>query len=190
MHLQILGRQIDIGAALRGQSESKLRALVEKHFDRTARGAVTFARDGANFRCDALVHLASGMTLQASGAAGDAYGALDQALDRLETRLKRYLSRLKRHHKERGETAVSQIAPDYVIRDSEDIETAGGEPAIVAELTTEVKVLTVGEAVLQMNLIDAPALLFRNRGSRRLNLVYRRNDGHIGWIDPPEAEHP
>jgi len=188
MHLQIHGKQIDIGAALRSHSEAKLTALVEKYFDRGSSGSITYARDGFAFRCDALVHLVSGMALQSTGSAADAYGALDQTLDRLETRLKRYLSRLKRHHKERGEPTETVTAPDYILRESEDVEATGAEPVIVAELTAEVKFLTVGEAVLQMNLLDAPALLFRNRGNGRLNLVYRRNDGHIGWIDPPEAK--
>lgn len=188
MHLQIHGKQIDIGAALRSHSEAKLTALVEKYFDRGSSGAITYARDGHTFRCDALVHLVSGMTLQATGSAVEAYGALDQTLDRLETRLKRYLSRLKRHHKERGEPTDTITAPDYTLRESDDVETTSAEPVIIAELTTELKLLTVGEAVLQMNLLEAPALLFRNRGNSRLNLVYRRNDGAIGWIDPPEAK--
>ncbi len=188
MHLQIHGKQIDIGAALRSHSEDKLGALVEKYFDRGSSGSLTFSRDGYTIRCDALVHLVSGMSLQASASATEAYGALDQTLDRLETRLKRYLSRLKHHHKERGEPTEIVTAPDYVLQESDDVETTSAEPIIVAELTAELKFLTVGEAVLQMNLLDAPALLFRNRANSRLNLVYRRNDGHIGWIDPPETK--
>ncbi len=187
MHLQIHGKQIDVGAALRSHSEAKLSALVEKYFERGSSGTVTYSRDGINFRCDILVHLASGLTLQVAGTAIDAHGALDEALGRLESRLKRYLSRLKRHHRERGEPISAVAAPDYVIEDGSENDTGPTEPVIVAELTSDLKFLTVGEAVLQMNLLDAQALLFRNRGNDRLNLVYRRNDGHIGWIDPPEA---
>jgi ribosomal subunit interface protein len=190
MHLQIHAKQIDIGAALRSHTEAKLEALVGKYFDRGWSGIVTFSRDGPDFRCESVVHLASGMTLQSSGAAVEAYGALDQSLDRLESRLKRYLGRLKRHHKESASPIETVTAPHYVIKEAEEAETASLDPIIVAELTAEVKLLTVGGAVLQMNLLDLPALLFRHRASGRLNLVYRRADGHIGWVDPPEARRP
>ena len=188
MHLQIHGKQIDIGAALREHTEAKLGALVEKYFDRATSGTVTYSRDGQYIRCDGLLHLASGMTLQTSGQAGEPYGALDQTLDRLETRLKRYMSRLKHHHKESRGPIETSTAPDYVIRDSQEHEAPSLEPVIIAELTAEIKRFTVGEAVLQMNLLEVPALFFRNRGSGRLNLVYRRSDGHIGWIDPPDQQ--
>jgi ribosomal subunit interface protein len=186
MHLQIHGKQIDIGAALREHTEAKLAALVGKYFDRATSGTVTYSRDGQSIRCDGLLHLASGMTLQTSGHAAEPYGALEQTLDRLETRLKRYMSRLKHHHKESRGPIETSTAPDYVIQDSEEHEAPSLEPVIIAELTAEIRRLTVGEAVLQMNLLEAPALFFRNRGNGRLNLVYRRSDGHIGWIDPPD----
>jgi ribosomal subunit interface protein len=190
MQLQIHGKQIDIGAALRTHTEAKMGALLGKYFDRGSNGTVTYSRDGHEIRCDGLVHLVSGMTLQTSGAAAEPYGALEQTLDRLETRLKRYLSRLKRHHKDNREPMEIVSAPDYVLKESEDSEPEGLEPVIIAEVTSQVKNLTVGDAVLQMNLLDVPAMLFRNRGNGRLNLVYRRPDGHIGWIDPPDEKRP
>ncbi|MFO1187139.1 MAG: ribosome-associated translation inhibitor RaiA [Alphaproteobacteria bacterium] len=188
MHLQIHGKQIDIGAALREHTEAKLGALVEKYFDRATSGTITYSRDGNDIRCDAHVHLASGMMLQTSGQASEPYGALDQTLERLETRLKRYMSRLKHHHKESRGPIEASTAPDYVIQDREGHEPLTLEPVIIAEMTAEIKRFTVGEAVLQMSLLEMPALFFRNRGNGRLNLVYRRSDGHIGWIDPPDQK--
>jgi ribosome hibernation promoting factor len=188
MQIQIHGKQVDVGAALRGQTESRIAAAVGKYFDRHANGTVTYSRENHGFRCDCLVHLSSGMTLQTSSSADEARIALDQAVERLEKRLRRYKGRLKTHHAKSEGPVETVMAQAYVIDDFEDEageEPADLEPVIVAELQTEVKSLTVGEAVMQMNLFETPALLFRHRGTGRLNMVYRRHDGHIGWIDPP-----
>jgi ribosomal subunit interface protein len=186
MHLQIHGKQIDVGAALRSHTEERLAAAVAKYFDRGANGTVTYSRENQNFRCDCLVHLSSGLNLQTSGTGADARAALDTSLERLEKRLRRYTRRLKSHRAEEPVEAVTAQA--YVIEDvEEDIgkEPESLEPVIIAELTTDVRSLTVGEAVMQLNLSDAAALMFRNRGTGRYNMVYRRSDGNIGWIDPP-----
>ena len=186
MHLQVHGKQIDVGDALRTHTTDKLSALVAKYFDREAHGTVTYSREGGSFVCDALLHLPSGMNLQASAQSHEVYGAFDEAAARLESRLKRYVGRLKRHHKERTGPIETVTASAYVIEGEKESDSEGIEPVIIAELTAEIRNLTVGEAVLQMNLQDVQALMFRNRGNDRLNLVYRRSDGHIGWIDPPE----
>lgn len=193
MRLQVHGKQIDVGAALRTHAQDRLSALLAKYFGGEADGTVTFSREAHWFRCDCHVHLSSGMALQASANAGDAYAAFDEVAERLEKRLRRYNRRLKDHHAAR-QPVETFVAPAYVLEDTgEEAEEPAGpaEPVVIAEMTTDVKRLTVGEAVMQMNLVGVPALLFRNRGNDRLNLVYRRSDGHIGWVDPPaEAAAP
>jgi ribosomal subunit interface protein len=187
MHVQIHGKQINVGSALRGTTEEKIAASVGKYFDRNASAIVTYSRENHDFSCDCLLHLASGLTLQTSGCAEDAHIALDLALTRLEKRLRRYKRRLKDHHGGAEAQVETVIATDYVIDD--ETESVGEEPAtldpvIIAELKSEVRSLTVGEAVMHMNLSDLPALLFLNRGTGNLNMVYRRRDGNIGWVDP------
>lgn len=190
MHVQVHGKQIDIGSALRSATEESVSASVAKYFDRDASATVTYSKENHAFSCDCFLHLASGLTLQTSGIAGDAHIALDLALTRLEKRLRRYKRRLKDHHGKAEAPIETVMATDYVIDD--ETESVGEEPAsldpvIVAELKSEVRSLTVGEAVMHMNLSDLPALLFRNRGTGSFNMVYRRRDGNIGWVDPASA---
>ena len=191
MHTQVHGKQIDVGAALRGETESRIAAIVAKHFDRDASGTVTYSRENHDFRCDCLVHLASGLNLQTGATAQDARAALDATLTRLEKRLRRYKRRLKDHRAKSASPVETVTAQAYVIEDLGDDsgeEPANLEPVIIAETTSAVTSLTVGEAVMQMNLSDSPALMFRHRGTGRLNMVYRRHDGNIGWIDPPAGQ--
>jgi ribosomal subunit interface protein len=187
MHIQIHGKQVDLGSALRGATEEKIASSVAKYFDRDANATVTFSKESQEFSCDCLVHLSSGLTIQTSGAAADARVALDLALTRLEKRLRRYKRRLKDHHAKANSQIETVIATDYVISDETESvseEPASLDPVIVAELKSEVRSLTVGEAVMHMNLSDLPALLFINRGTGSFNMVYRRRDGNIGWVDP------
>jgi ribosome hibernation promoting factor len=186
MHTQVHGKQIDVGAALRGQTEQRLAAAVAKYFDRATSATVTFSRENHDFHCDCLVHLPSGLTLQASGSAPDAHTALEGALERLEKRLRRYKRRLRDHRTKAEDQVETVTATAYVIEDFEEgEEPASLEPVIIAEHKSEILTLTVGEAVMQMNLSDLQALMFRNRGSGRINMVYRRHDGNIAWVDPP-----
>ena len=189
MHLNIHGKQVDIGAALREQTESKLETLIEKHFPAGWSATVTYSKEAGDFRCDAYVHLNSGMNLQASATANTAYTALEGTSNRLEKRLRRYMRRLKDHHAAQETPIETVAAPAYVIEANvetdETPEPESLEPVIIAEMSADVKSLTVGEAVMQLDLQDTPAILFQNRGNGRLNMVYKRNDGNIGWIDPP-----
>ena len=187
MRTQVHGKQIDVGSALRVATEEKVASSVAKYFDRDANATITYSKENHEFLCDCLVHLASGLTVQTSGAANDAHVARDLALERLEKRLRRYRRRLKDHHAKAQAPVETVIATDYVIDD--ETESVGEEPAsldpmIIAELKSEVRSLTVGEAVMHMNLSDLPALLFINRGTGGFNMVYRRRDGNVGWVDP------
>lgn len=188
MHLQITGKQIDIGDALRSHVEERLATTVEKYFDRAIDGAVVFSRHGAFIRCDSSVHFGSGLTAQASGEAADAYPCFDQALERLEKRLRRYKRRLRDHNsKSKAERLEFLSANAYVLAaEEEHHEEPAPEqhPIVVAETKMDIATLTVGEAVMRLDLSDQSAMLFRNRAHGGLNLVYRRNDGNIGWVDP------
>lgn len=189
MHIQVNGKQIDIGVALRQHVEERLADRVFKYFDRPVDSQVTFAKDGHEFRADCAVHLNTGMNLLSHGKSTDIYGSFDLAVDRLEKRLRRYKSRLKDHHNRAGQSPSFE-APSYVIagHGEQEEESEQLQPVIIAEETAHVRTCSVGEAVMQMDLAEAPVVLFKNSGHGRLNIVYRRPDGHIGWIDPePDA---
>ncbi len=188
MHIQVKGKHIDVGDALTAHVEMQLAASVSKYFDRPIDAVVTFSRDRHAFRCDASVHLATGLTAQSSATASDVYAAFDQGADRIEKQLRRYKRRLKDHHVRRRSPAAAIPAQTYVIESSpvgdEESEPDSLQPVIIAESTTEMHALSVGEAVMQMELADRSFLMFRNDANGRFNLVFRRDDGHVGWVDP------
>lgn len=192
MHIQVSGQQIDIGDALRTHVADKLNAGVAKYFDHTLNATVGFARERERFVCTVAVHVYSGLTMRADGAATEIYASFDQAAERIEKQLRRHKSRLKAH-KGRGAPAAEEgLAAQYYVIDGQAEEAAapangagdGGEPVIIAESPASVATLRVGDAVMQLDLTGAPVLLFRNAGNGGLNVVYRRSDGHVGWIDP------
>ncbi len=187
MQIQISGKNIDTGEALRGHVETRLGDAVGKYFDRTVDAHVTFTKEGYAFRCDCQVHLSSGMTLQAHAESADVYASFDSAMERMEKRLRRYKRRLKNHHNERAGREAILEAPAFVIRseEEENSEPESLEPVIVAEGTERVPHLTVGEAVMAMELQEQPVLMFRNSAHGGFNVVYRRADGNVGWVDPP-----
>jgi len=187
MELQISGKNIDTGEALRTHVETRLGDAVGKYFDRTVDAHVTFTKEGFAFHCDAQVHLNSGMMLQAHGESADVYASFDNALEHMEKRLRRYKRRLKNHHNDKAERAAFLEAPVFVIQQETEAndEPESLEPVIVAEGTKRVPHLTVGEAVMAMELQEQPVLMFKNSAHGGFNVVYRRADGNIGWVDPP-----
>ena len=187
MNLAINGKHVDIGETLRSHVEESLNTAVAKYFENALEGTVTFSRESRLFRVDISVHAGRGMAMQGGATNDDAYTAFDGALTRIAKRLRRYKRRLKDHHKGRGEETLP--AQQYILAaESEDAEVdAQDQPTIVAELPTEIATLTVGEAVMRMDLADIPAMMFRNRAHGHLNVVYRRPDGNVGWIDPADA---
>jgi ribosomal subunit interface protein len=185
MNIKINGHHIDIGDALRQHVTDRLTSGVSKYFDRPVDSAVAFTREGHEFKSDASVHLSSGITLQASGRAGDIYAAFDLAAERVEKRLRRYKRRLKDHHNNNKDPLPAMAATTFVIQSDEgDKEPETLQPMIIAEDTTHIQTLSVGEAVMQMDLQDAPVVLFKNGPEGGLNMVFRRPDGNIGWVDP------
>jgi ribosomal subunit interface protein len=194
MPLRISGKNLDIGEALRGRVGERVGEALGKYFDGGYSGHVTIGKDGFGFRTECVIHLDSGIVLQAEAFAADAYASADQAAIRIEKRLRRYKQRLKAHAgKARGGTpspsAITVEAASYVIaapdHDDEHEEAAAFAPVIIAESTTALRALSVSEAVQDLDMTGAPVLVFRHAGHGRLNIVYRRADGHIGWIDPP-----
>ena len=192
MSLRISGKNLDVGEALRGQAEERVAAAVSKYYEGGYQGHVTVDKDGSAFRTDGVLHLSSGITLEASATAHDAYASLDKMAERIEKRLRRYKRRLKDRSASNGRDAGIEI-PSYVIAapddDVEDFDgvSAGDNPVIVAESTKSLHVRTVGDAVAELDLTGAPVVVFRHAGNGRMNIVYRRRDGNIGWIDPPAS---
>jgi ribosomal subunit interface protein len=185
MEISINGKRLDVGDALRGHVEEHLTATVGKYFSRAHDASVTISREAHTFRADISVHPIKGVLAKGHANADDAYSAFDAAAEHIAKQLRRYKRRLNDHHKGRsGEESTP--AQQYIIaaETQEEELPEQGQPAIIAELPTEIATLSVGEAVLRMDLADVPALMFRNRGNGGLNVVYRRPDGNIGWIDP------
>jgi len=185
MHVTVKGKQIEVGDALRDHVESALTASVSKYFSNPLESQIVFTREAHLFRADISVHVGRSILVQGQGLAADAYAAGDAAIEHVAKRLRRHKRRLRDHHKERDGKIEALSAQIYVLAAETDDDTPpGDQPVVVAEMTTEILTLSVGEAVMRLDLGDHPALLFRHAGHGGLNLVYRRPDGNIGWIDP------
>jgi ribosomal subunit interface protein len=185
MQVQVSGHHLDVGDALRSHAVERLEAAITKYFDRPVDGTVTFTKQGYEFRADCSAHLSSGLRVNAQGIATEVYASFDAALERLEKRLRRYKRRLKNHNNNNKAALPAEAYPSFVIEAGDEHEEMAedAQPVIIAEATTSIPMLSVGDAVMQMDLSDAPFVVFRNGGSGGLNLVYRRPDGNIGWID-------
>ena len=193
MSFRVSGKNIDVGEALRTRVSSRIAEVVDKYFNGGYSGHATVGKEAFGFRTECVVHLDSGIILQSDAMAGDAYSSADQAAERIEKRLRRYKRRLKDRHAARANgrhaDALATIdAPSYVIeapQEEPDDEGAEFNPVIIAESTTVLRSMPVSDAVLELDMTGCPVVVFRHAGHGRINLVYRRPDGHIGWIDPP-----
>ncbi len=186
MRIIVTGKQMNIGASLIEHVEDKLLSSVEKYFDQAVEGTVTFSKNAYLFHADVHVHLGHGVHLNTSSEANDVYAAFDSATEKLETRLRRYKRRLTNHHKERR-MDKADVAAQYQVLQAE-VEQADepeeAHPVVVAEMQTYVPEVTVSEAVMRLDLGALKTLMFKNTAHGGLNVVYRRDDGNIGWIDP------
>ena len=191
MSFRISGQNLDIGEALRERISERIAEAMSKYFDGGYSGHVTLTRDGFGFRTECAMHLDSKITLHAEGMAPDAYASADQAALRIEKRLRRYHRRLKEHRPERDRQ--SSDAASYVIAAPEhenELEVDAFTPVIIAESTTKLKQLSVSDAVTELDMTGTPVLVFRHAAHGGINVVYRRADGHFGWIDPSVVGPP
>jgi ribosomal subunit interface protein len=184
MGLRISGKSIDIGDSLRGRVEARIAQAIGKYVDGGYDANVTVEREGSGFRSDATIHLDTGIVLKGEGSGQDAYLSFDTAAERIEKRLRRYKRKIKAHKgAARGETIP---AATYVIAapDEETELAVDDKPVVIAEEATNLATMSVGEAVMAMDLADAPVVVFRHAVHGGISVVYRRKDGNIGWIDP------
>lgn len=197
MQINIAGRNVALGDALKTRIETGLEGAVRKYFDRAGDAHVTVSKEGHLFEVDLNVHLPSGIILQSVGQADDPYAALDASLEKIEKRVRRYKRRLKDHHRPDRTPMPSEMAATFVLAstpenddDDEERHANGMEqaPLTVAEGNAQISTMTVSEAVMQLELGESPALMFRNARHDGLNMVYRRPDGNIGWVDPANTD--
>jgi len=193
MQITVSGKQVELSDALRTRVSQALDTIAGKYFDHALEAHVTFSRARSFFTCDINVHAGPGLTLRGEGEAADAHSAFDDAAEHIAKRLRRYRRRVNEHARDLAHRERPQAARQYVLRQEEEEAQGNGEvkastyATVVAETPTEISTLTVGEAVMRMDLADQPVMMFRNSATSVLNVVYRRSDGHIGWIDPNAA---
>lgn len=191
MDVRVAGHQIDTGESLREHAQQRVGEIIEKHFSRSVGANITFGRGPNNdFTCDIVAPVMQGVVLKSSYSGREAEIAFNGAADRIEKQLRRYTRRLKDHKVDQAETESFVENAGYTIfsghpRDSE--EEAADNPTIVAETRVDIPESSVSDAVMLMDLRDTTALLFKNRGTGEFNMVYRREDGNIGWVEPHEG---
>ncbi|MBH0238680.1 ribosome hibernation-promoting factor, HPF/YfiA family [Methylobrevis albus] len=185
MSLRISGKNVDIGTALRTHIEGRLSDALGKYFDGGYTGHVTVEPEGAGFATDCSIHLDTGAVLQAHGRAYDVYASADQAAERIGKRLRRYKRKIKSHHsgEDRGD-AIDALAYVIAAPDEDDDLPDDFAPLVVAETTQRIKTATVGMAVMDLDFTGQTVVVFKNAATGSINVVYRRPDGNIGWIDP------
>jgi ribosomal subunit interface protein len=191
MQITVSGKQVDLSDSLRTRVALGLDAIAGKYFDHALEANVTFSRARSFFTCDINVHAGRGLVLRGEGEAADANSAFDDAAEHIAKRLRRYRRRVSDHARDQANRERPQAAREYVLRPTEDEgEHLNGEvrtatyATVVAEAPAVILTLTVSDAVMRMDLENQPVLMFRNSASGSLNVVYRRSDGHVGWIDP------
>ena len=191
MRYQISGRQIDIGEALQTHVKAELGEVVEKYAQRPTDAVVIFSRAAHEHVCEATIHLSTGLTAQAKGHATEIYAAFESCREKMDKQLRRYKRRIRNHHHSRPVPVEFGGASSYILaptEEPEDEDTGELQPIVIAEMETKIPSVTVGEAVMQLELGGQRMLVFRNEGHGGVNVVYRRDDGNIGWIDPRNSK--
>jgi len=191
MRYQISGKQIDVGEALQTHVKAEMGEVVEKYAQRPTECVVVFSRVAHEFVCEAVIHLSTGLTAQAKGHASEIYAAFESCREKMDKQLRRYKRRIRNHHSNRPGPVEFGGASSYILAANEDTEEAEPDslqPVVIAEMETKIPSITVGEAVMQMELAGQKMLVFRNEGHGGVNVVYRREDGNIGWIDPRNSK--
>lgn len=189
MALRVSGKNIDVGEALRHRLSDRISEVITKYFAGGWSGHVTVAREGSGFRSECILHLDSGVNIQAHGNGQEAYACADAAIEKVEKRLRRYKQRLKDRKAPANGALNALEAQSYVLEsapegDVEEVDLEAWSPTVVAEQVTKLRSLTVRDAVVELEITGAPVVVFRHAGHGRMSVVYRRPDGHVGWIDP------
>lgn len=196
MRVTIAGKQVETGEALQTHVTDGLETITGKYFEHALQAHVTFQKNRAHFACDIQLHAGRGLSVHAEGEGTDAHRAFDVAAEHLAKRLRRYRRRVNEHSRAMAGEREAEPAPrgrDRVLRQEEhedepETKANGADHgAVIAETQAHVDAMTVGEAVMRLDLSNSPVVMFRDKSTRRMNVVYRRSDGHIGWIDPGEA---
>ena len=191
MRYQISGKQIDVGEALQTHVKAEMGEVVEKYAQRPTECIVVFSRASHEFHCESSIHLSTGLSAVAKGHAHEIYAAFESCREKMDKQLRRYKRRLRSHHRDRTAPVEFDGGSSYILAGSVETEEAEPEslqPIVIAEMETKIPSITVGEAVMQMELAGQRMLVFRNEGHGGVNVVYRRDDGNIGWIDPRNAK--
>ncbi len=194
MTIRISGKSISIGEALRERVSDRTDEVLRKYFEGNYSGHFTIGKNKAGFHTDCALHLDSGITLEAEATASDAYASADQAIEHIEKRLRRYKSRLKDRSQRKAAVASADLAAldaaSYVIESpaDDDQEITAYNPVVIAESTTSLKRLSVSEAVMELDLTGVPVIVFLHATNGRVNVIYRRPDGNVGWVDPPTVK--
>jgi ribosomal subunit interface protein len=185
MNVTVKGKQIDVGDALRTYVNDNLGHIVKKYFPNSIDGQVVFARDAHTITTDIQLNVGRGLVVQSHGAAAEPYPSFDDSLEKISRQLQRYKKRLEdEHHRKEAVDEAIQHASSYVLNTKDDSHITEAQPLVIAEMQTSILSLSVSEAVMHLDLSNVPALLFKNRGNGAINMVYRRPDGNIGWVDP------
>ena len=191
MRYQISGKHIDIGEALQTHVKAELGEVVEKYAQRPTEAVIVFSKSAHEFVCEAVVHLSTGLTAQAKGHATEIYAAFESCREKMDKQLRRYKRRIRNHHQNRPAPVEFGAGSAYILAQTEEPEDDINEPLqpiIIAEMEAKIPSITVGEAVMQLELSGQNFLVFRNEGHAGVNVVYRRTDGNIGWIDPRNSK--
>ena len=189
MDIRVSGHQLDTGEALQAHATDRMSAIVDKYFARALTSNVTFGKAPAGaFRCDIVTHVKQGLILKGAGIAQDAHHALDQAAEKIDTQLRRYKRRLKDRHDQSAHAQREEEAAYTVFAEPTEYEEPADAPLIIAETRVDVPEATVSDAVMMLDLRNTAALLFKNAGTGRHNMVYRRGDGSIGWVEPSQSQ--
>ncbi len=187
MRYQISGKQIDVGEALQTHVKAELGEVVEKYAQRPTEAVIVFSRSAHEFICEATIHLSTGLNAAAKGHATEIYAAFEACREKMDKQLRRYKRRLRDHHRDRTAPVEFDGGSSYILAGSTEPEATEPDtlqPIVIAEMEAKVPSITVGEAVMQLELGSQRMLVFRNEGHGGVNVVYRRDDGNIGWIDP------
>ncbi len=191
MRYQISGKQIDIGEALQTHVKAELGEVVEKYAQRPTEAVVVFSRAAHEYVCESAIHLSTGLTAQAKGHATEIYAAFESCREKMDKQLRRYKRRIRNHHHTRTAPVEFAEGASYILAPTEEPEDETDDltqPIVIAEMETKIPSVTVGEAVMMLELGGQKMLVFRNEGHGGVNVVYRRDDGNIGWIDPRNSK--